>query len=168
VWLLELFYLIHVSRCKSDSNYSVEISVRKREDIELLLGVDSLAPKYINDISNDRTEVLCCDLFPMKLKYFTSHSMLVVGIDYETRVEKLNKKNLKFLGYSKPGDHKQKKSKNSKKLKARNRIIKEEFENIGIDHENILEKANSDWFDNSKFNESLANIRPKRIKTKCM
>jgi hypothetical protein len=133
------------------------------------LGSDSIAPKYEEGVSGDRTEVLCDEIFPINLKYFSSHSMLIVGIDYETRVEKLNKNDQVYLGYEKPAEHERKRKKNAKKLEVRKRKVDEKEENVGVDHENILEIINDEWFHDSKFNQSQTNIHPKkRIKNKSM
>jgi hypothetical protein len=135
----------------------VQISLSILRDIELLLGKESIS-------TVQTTQVLCDELFPIILSYTTSHQCLEIELDYETRVEKVDRNNQVYLGHFKPAENLRKIEKNQKKLDKRKRKKIHEEEGL-VDHSNILET----WIDNS-FDESPppTNVRSKRIKRDSM
>jgi hypothetical protein len=148
------------------SHYTAQILITSREDIELLLGKEALEPKQHTEKS--RSEFIVSELYPAKLNYSTKTELLVVGIDYVTRIAKVSADGKEFDGYFKPAEQGRRNVAKEEALKARRNRAKKragsELEQHFIDNENLI-RVNREGGDDA-LPVSAEDLPAKRKRTK--
>jgi hypothetical protein len=158
----------HLHRCNREF-YNVRIQLCERRDVELFLGKTAIAAKQQS--AKSRSEFLISDLYPATLKYNRATELLVVRLEYETRVEKVDREGNAFTGFLKPAEQQRKSEKREEERAKREKRRAPDDEDF-IDHANVAAQdlealpPNNNEMNDEAPAEALP--RPQRKRTKSM
>ena len=106
----------------------MKILLARRGDLEFLLGSAALKNKHHSD--SCFSEIVVSDVYPASIEYNLRSEWLKIGFDYLVREEKVDEKNLKYMGYHKAANEAFRRRK--KELDCERRSKKRSLEFIGF------------------------------------